>query len=182
MKMTTVPGSVLDEEDVQGLDDGVQNVLIVGNDGSGKTELVKHLPDGLDGLPVAGFWTEPVPGAGGRVRTFTFRDDVLEYRTSDSRVATNLIPMVTEPAEAVLIDEINGVMLRSRVFRAALGKLLDGARPVVMTAQSGMSKFIEAHAERPDVQVLELTLFNRATLAKQIERWLREMTTGALDR
>ena len=152
------------------MDNRVQNVLVVGNDGSGKTDLIKHLSDGLDGLRIAGFWTEQVLDSDGRSRVFTFADEVLEYCTADADVANDLISTMTDPAEAVLIDEIDRALWCSREFRTAVGTLLNGPTPVVVTAQSCAAEFIEAHAKQPGLQVLELTPFNRAFVAQQILR------------
>jgi nucleoside-triphosphatase len=74
-----------------------------------------------------------------------------------------------------MIDEIGKMECHSKIFREMIPILLDSSKPLVATISlrgEGLSSQIK---QRPDVQVLELTVANRESLVTEVADSVRSL-------
>jgi nucleoside-triphosphatase len=171
----------------------LENLLLTGSPGCGKTTVLKRVAEHLGDLRLAGFLTlelrehgqrvgfEAV-GLGGRrviLAHVRFRSlvSVGRYGVEPDR----LVPLIDEElnrplgtVDAYLIDEIGKMECHCSEFLATMRRLLTEPIPVVSTIALRGGGFIAEVKNRPDVQVVEVTQGNRQALPGQIAAWVKQ--------
>ncbi len=174
------------------LGQSIKNLLLTGPPGCGKTTVLRRLVERLDGLHLAGFYTQEVREQGRWVGfeavSLSGRRALPAHVRSRSRrrvgrygvEAEHLEPLVQEElvgageVAAYLIDEVCKMELFCPAFVEAVPRLLDGAVPVVLTvAQKGRGLIGQVKA-RPDVRLVTVTEANRDGLPGELERGVRD--------
>jgi nucleoside-triphosphatase len=176
----------------------MNNLLLTGPPGCGKTTVVQQVAEHLRGLRLAGFLTLELREHGQRVgfeavglgghravlAHVRFRSPVSvgRYGVESDR----LVPLVEEelvrPAgtvDAFLIDEIGKMECLCPPFVATMRRLLCEPIPVVAAIALRGGGFIAEVKERPDVKIVEMTRGNRDNLPGQIAAWAKERTAQA---
>jgi nucleoside-triphosphatase THEP1 len=158
------------------------NVLLTGAPGIGKTTIIQEFVRRA-GRRCGGFFTSELRDASGQRTGFSITsvDGSLEAvlastgpgagpRVGRYRVDLDAIDRVGIPAleaegtELFVIDEIGKMELLSRPFREQLLTCLDKENVVATIAQKGGGAFVETIKNRPDVEVIEVTMANRDRL------------------
>lgn len=161
----------------------MEKILLCGPPGIGKTTVIKRLAEHLAGS-ACGFYTEEIRKFGSRLgfrivsldgksgllahvaradgpRVGKFRVDVAQFED----VA---LPALGEKGEVVLVDEIGKMELHSEHFKMAVDRLFEGERSVIATVASASHSFTDRLKRRPDVDLFEVTRYNRFRLPEVI--------------
>ena len=161
--------------------------LLSGRPGVGKTTLLRKSATGLSGLAVGGFFTQEIRENGQRVgfglTTFEGQSGVLAHVDNRSgprvgkyrvdcdtfdRIGVQALESALSDAAVILIDEIGKMELLSSRFRMTLAAVFDVEKPLVATIMAHPLSLTDALKQRPDVQLVEVTLENRDELANEI--------------
>ena len=163
------------------------NLLVTGKPGVGKTTLLERVVERLRGsLRLAGFTTAEVRSPEGERRGFDIvtvegkRSELARVGFSSSvrvgRYGVNLeaferlaLPELRRrDVDLIVIDEIGKMECASGRFRRAAEDALDA--PVNVLATIGISPlpFFQALKDRPDVEVVTLTVRNRDALVEEL--------------
>lgn len=155
---------------------------MTGAPGIGKTTVIKRLAEHL--TVACGFYTEEIRQFGTRLgfrivsldgkhgllahmarahgpRVGKFRVDVEQFESI-------ALPAIEEKGEIVLVDEIGRMELYSEHFKLAVERLFEGVRSVIATVQAASDSFVDRLKRRPDVDVYEVTRYNRFRLPEVI--------------
>jgi nucleoside-triphosphatase len=165
-------------------------ILLEGRPGIGKTTVAEALADRLraSGVAVRGILTREIRERGRRVgfavegleggtrgllahvdRRGTSR--VGKYGVDVAELERVALPELDAPGRArsiAIIDELGKMELRSERFRDAVERLFEGPAPVIATVMRGRHPFTDALKQRPDVEVVEVTLANRDGLPARL--------------
>ena len=176
---------------------GGLNLLLTGRPRAGKTTLVERLIERLrrEGpeLKLAGFTTTELRDAAGERTGFaivtlggeqaTLARAGLASRVRVGRYGVDLeaferlaLPeLARRDADLLVVDEIGKMECASGRFRRAVEDALDS--PVAVLGTLGISPlpFFQALRERPDVEVITVTLRNRDALVEEVCARLRGM-------
>lgn len=167
----------------------MRRICLTGLPGSGKTTLVKKLLEMAPHLFV-GFYTEEIREGnrrkGFRIRTTWGKSSILalEGLPSGARIGRygveleNLGRAVSEleremegrPGAAVVVDEVGKMELLCAPFRRLVGSLLEGERPLLLTAPSRSSDPLVLRAKR-ELEVLEVTPEGRDGVLEELKRY-----------
>ena len=166
------------------------NLLLSGKPRSGKTTLVERVLERMrrdsPGLRLAGFTTSELRDAAGEREGFaivtlggehaTLARAGLASRVRVGRYGVDLeaferlaLPeLARRDAGLLIVDEIGKMECASGRFRRAVEDALDA--PVAVLATLGISAlpFFQALRERPDVEVITVTLRNRDALVEEL--------------
>ncbi|MGC9323769.1 MAG: nucleoside-triphosphatase [Desulfomonilia bacterium] len=163
-----------------------RNILITGAPGIGKTTLFKRLMHGCAAWSPMGFYSGEIREKG--IRTgfslvgFDGRKGILagmnihsEYRVGRYRVNVKGFEKFLEgfdffhhDCRLVMIDEIGRMECYSAMFRRIITELLDSDTRVVSTIALKGGGLIASIKERPDVEVIEVTLRTRDSVIPDI--------------
>jgi nucleoside-triphosphatase len=172
------------------------HILLTGRPGCGKTTVIRAVAQelGRRGVRLFGFWTDEIREKGRRVgfsielvsgekavmahENFSGGPRVSRYgvnvSTVDSLAAAELERAAAAAPCVVCVDEIGKMELCSRRFRDALSRLLDSGAVVAATIIQAPHPYADRIKQRPDVELLSVTLENRTTLpALLIDRLAR---------
>jgi nucleoside-triphosphatase len=165
-------------------------LLITGRPGIGKTTLLRSVAAALTGRRVAGFTTDEIREAGRRLgfRIVPFRGPARVMAHVDFRGPERVgrygvdvaaidaaaeMELAADPeVDVYLVDEIGKMECLSRRFAPAMRALLDSDRRIVASIARGGGGFIAEVRHRPDVELWELTIRNRDTLADRVLEWI----------
>lgn len=163
------------------------NLLVTGKPGVGKTTLIERVVEKLRGsLQLAGFTTTElrspqgerlgfdivtVEGKRSELARVGFRSSVRVGRygvnlESFERLA--LPELGRRDADLIVIDEIGKMECASGRFRRAVEDALDAPINILATVGIGHLPFFQALKDRPDVEVVTLTVRNRDALVEEL--------------
>lgn len=167
-----------------------RTVLLSGRPGIGKTTLIKKVIDSLPGRS-GGFYTQEIRREGRRVgfEIVTLQGSratlahieraggprVSKYRVDVENVTAVAVPAIQQAvaeAEYVVIDEIGRMELFSAAFQEAVTQAISSPKSVLGTVMSKPNTFVDSLRRMPTVDVVEVTVANRDTLAETILRML----------
>ena len=174
------------------------NFLITGRPGSGKTSVVEGVIELLcaKGLKAGGLYCPEIRERGERLgfrivdlmtreqRILAHVDQptgplVSKYRVNVANVdemSEVAIDRALREADFVVIDEIAPMEVHSEGFKRAVLRALDSQKPVLAVIhQRATTGFIGDVKRRPDVELFEVTLSNRARLSAQLAGKMSEV-------
>jgi nucleoside-triphosphatase len=160
--------------------------LLSGEPGSGKTTIIKKVLNKAN-KSAGGFYTEEVRNQGVRqgfqIVTLDGKNAVLahvsvrsQHRVSKYGVDTDSMDRVAVPAlkqaiqskDVVVIDEIGKMELFSPFFKDAVIEALDSKKKILGTIMLASHPWADKIKERPEVEVIKVTRFNREEVIKQV--------------
>jgi nucleoside-triphosphatase len=172
----------------------VNNILLTGRPGVGKTTVITRLAELLKDRAIAGFYTQEIRTSGQRqgfgVTTFAGRSGVLahvnlsgahrvgRYRVDVATFEELVLPELARPCDVTLVDEIGKMECFSARFIDALRGVLNRATPVVSTIAISGGGFIAEVKRRPDAEVLQVKHRNREELPQQLAERVRATSGG----
>jgi nucleoside-triphosphatase len=169
----------------------VNNILLTGRPGVGKTTVITCLAELLKDRAIAGFYTQEIRTGGQRqgfgVTTFSGRSGVLahvslsgrhrvgRYRVDVAAFEELVLPELVHPCDVTLVDEIGKMECFSARFIDAMRGVLDRATPVVSTIGISGGGFIAEVKRRPDVEILSITHGSRDDLPRELAEHIRRL-------
>jgi nucleoside-triphosphatase len=172
-----------------------KNILITGRPRVGKSTFIKSCAQLLHSK-AGGFFTEEILGEGIRGRR-GFRIVTLSGQTAilaevnaqssyhvgrygiflevlDEIAVPTIYDSIASPAKSwILIDEIGKMEEGSDKFKQALLAALNSPKRVLATIRWNDSPFTEMIKERPDVEIVKMTVPNRESLTEKLHRELQ---------
>jgi nucleoside-triphosphatase len=161
-------------------------VLLTGVPGIGKTTVIREVAR-LLGADAAGFYTEETRAGGRRagfdIITLDGQSAVLSRVKKKSRfrvgryavdieavdsIAVSSIKDAIERNKTIIIDEIGKMELFSEKFRESVKRAFDSPNPTVAVIMLKSNPFADSIKQRPDVELIEVTLSNRNSLPQRI--------------
>jgi nucleoside-triphosphatase len=171
----------------------MNNILITGIPGVGKTTFIIHLSKALGELRPAGFITREIRDAGTRVgfeivgfdgshRLLSHIDIMSRYRVGKYGVDIDgfeehlaMLDLEGTGNNPVIIDEIGKMECHSALFREMIVRLLDSDRLFIATIARRGTPFIESVKGRDGVLLFEVTRENRDNLAINLMKEVRRI-------
>ena len=164
--------------------------LLSGEPGSGKTTIIKEVL-GKVNKSAGGFYTEEIRSQGVRegfkIVTLDDKSAVLAHtsvrsphRVSKYGVDTDSMDKVAVPAlkqalqskDIIVIDEIGKMELFSPSFKDAVIEALQSEKKVLGTIMLASHPWADKIKERPEVEVIQVTRFNRNEVTNKVLNWL----------
>ncbi len=171
----------------------MQNILITGKPGVGKTTLIMKLIEELD-LNAGGFYTQEMRIAGKRVGfkiiTLDGEESILAhvdikspYRVSKygvnleglEKVGVEAIWKALDENDVIVIDEIGKMELFSQRFKEAVNAALNSEKIVLATILLASNPYTDKIKRRKDVKLFYLTQENREKVREEIKDMLLKM-------
>jgi len=165
--------------------------LLTGEPGCGKTTIIKETLSQTN-KSAGGFYTEEIRSQGTRqgfkIVTLDGKSAVLSHidihsphRVSKYGVDTNNIDSVAVPAlkdaihskDIVVIDEIGKMELFSQSFKDAVIEALNSEKKVLGTIMLASHPWADKIKQRPDVEIVNVTRFNRSEVLDKVLAWLK---------
>jgi nucleoside-triphosphatase len=176
-------------------------ILITGMPGTGKTTTVMRVTEALKarGLKTGGMTTreqrEDTARVGFSIQDmFTGKQGWLAHvnqpngpRIGKYRVnlrdlediGAKAIRDAAGTADIIIIDEIGPMELNSQTFKQAVKEAMDSGKPVTATIHyKAKDEFVKAIKARPDAELIEVTLQNRANLHNLIIEKIMRILQG----
>ncbi|MFQ6673187.1 MAG: NTPase [Fidelibacterota bacterium] len=164
----------------------VTNLLVTGRPGVGKTTLVERVVKSLN-VPVGGFYTREIRDRDRRVgfslSTWEGRSGIMSHVDFDSsfrvgkygvniQVVDNIgVPAIHDAmavGKLIVIDELGRMELFSEKFQQAVAEALDSEVPLLGAIQERPHPFLDKIRQRPDVELISITLENRDALVRDL--------------
>ena len=164
--------------------------LLSGEPGSGKTTIIKEALSKVS-KSAGGFYTEEIRSQGVRqgfrIITLDGGSAILAHigirsthRVSKYGVDIDSMDKVAIPAlrkailssDIVVIDEIGKMELFSSSFKDAVIEALESEKKILGTIMLASHPWADKIKERPEVEVINVTRFNRNEVTKQVLNWL----------
>lgn len=164
----------------------MNNLLITGIPGVGKTTFITHLSKAIEELHPAGFITREIREAGNRVgfeivgfdgssRLLSHVDIRSRYHGGNYGVDVEgfeeyLVSLDLEGTgeRPIIIDEIGKMECYSPLFRELVIRLMESDRLFIATIARNGTPFIELVKKRQDVLLFEITRENRDLLREPV--------------
>jgi nucleoside-triphosphatase len=172
----------------------VNNILIQGKPGSGKTTLIKKVVLSLQKEKAGGFYTEEIRDDKDRVgfnaKTLDGKEEILSHvsfksgpRVGKYRVNINVIDELIidsikeaiKDKDIVVIDEIGKMEMFSENFKFAVKKAFDSSKRVLATIPVYSNTFLNSLKKRNDVEIFVLDVNNRDKLLGYILKKMAEI-------
>jgi nucleoside-triphosphatase len=172
----------------------MNNLLITGVPGVGKTTFIIRLSVALEEQQPCGFITREIREAGtrvgfeivgfdGRRRLLSHVDIRSRYRVGKYGVDSEgfgeylaALDLVGTGNSPVIIDEIGKMECYSPLFRDMVAGLLESDRLFIATIAKKGTPFIESIKERKDVRLFEITRENRDLLREPVLETIRSFS------
>jgi nucleoside-triphosphatase len=170
----------------------MNNLLITGVPGVGKTTFISRLSKALEELRPTGFITREIRDSGTRVgfeiagfdgshRLLSHIDITSRYRVGKYGVDIDgfeeylaMLDLEGTGNSPVIIDEIGKMECYSPLFRDIVVGLLESDRLFIATIARKGTPFIESIKERKDVLLFEVTRENRDNLVLYLMKEIRQ--------
>jgi nucleoside-triphosphatase len=162
----------------------MNNILLAGDPGVGKTTLILKIAEQLPKYHIRGFFTREIREHGRRVgfriETFSGHSGILshirfntgpvvgKYRVDVSqfeRIAVRELEAALSEASLILIDEIGKMELFSERFKNILPRCFDADKFLIATIMSRLFPFVDNLKARSDVDIIKVTFQNRNNIA-----------------
>ena len=161
-----------------------KNIFLTGAPSAGKTTVIQKVIQALP-LPANGFFTQEerigerrvgflmhtLDGKQGYLAHQDIESEfhILRYGVSIENIESIAIPAITPIKNQIIImDEIGKMECFSEKFQEAATQALNSPNIVIGTITYGGTDFILHVKERPDIEILEVTLENRDELPELI--------------
>lgn len=170
----------------------MNNTLLEGEPGVGKTTLLCTIADRISSLGIGGFYTREIreksKRVGFRIETFAGQSGVLshvayksgprigKYRVDLStleKIGVTGLKNALFESNIILIDEIGKMELFSERFKETVLDCFSSVKPVIATVMSKPHPFVDQLKSRLDVELIRVTSENRNKL---VSRLIREIT------
>jgi nucleoside-triphosphatase len=164
--------------------------LLSGEPGTGKTTIIKEVLSKVN-KSAGGFYTEEIRSQGVRqgfkIITLDGQNAVLSHtgvrsphRVGKYGVDTDSMDKVAVPAlkqaiqsnDIIVIDEIGKMELFSQPFKDAVIEALQSEKKVLGTIMLASHPWADKIKERPEVEVIIVTRFNRSDVTDKLLNWL----------
>jgi nucleoside-triphosphatase len=164
--------------------------LLSGEPGTGKTTIIKEVLSKVN-KNAGGFYTEEIRSQGVRqgfkIITLDGQNAVLSHtgvrsphRVGKYGVDTDSMDKVAVPAlkqaiqskDIIVIDEIGKMELFSQPFRDAVIEALQSEKKVLGTIMLASHPWADKIKERPEVEIIIVTRFNRSDVTDRLLTWL----------
>jgi nucleoside-triphosphatase len=170
----------------------INNILLTGSPGCGKTTVIQAVIGQLGDMQLAGFFTQEIRKNGQRVgfeavglkgnrcvlahvgsssgrRVGRYGVEIEQFEALVSEEVENS----NEKVRAFIIDEIGKMECFSQKFVQIVRHLLDGSRPVLATVALKGGGFIAEVKSRADIQLITVSSKNRNQLPGEIAGVMR---------
>jgi len=169
----------------------MNNLLITGPPGIGKTTLVEAIIEGTKPLKVKGFFTREIReewsrkgfkliSISGETSILARVDIASPYRVSKYGIDVDAFELFLDTldfaaAEVAILDEIGKMECFSDKFITIVRHLLDSEIPLIATIARKGGGFIEEVKCRKDMELVQITRQNRSRLADEIVEKIRNL-------
>jgi len=161
----------------------MNNFLLEGEPGVGKTTLLYNIAKKISHLDIGGFYTKEIrenkKRVGFRIDTFSDRSGILSHinlnhgpRVGKYKVNVSEFEIigVTELKRAllesrvILVDEIGKMELYSNQFKEIIMRCFDSPKILIATIMAHAHPFVDSLKKRPDIKLMRVTRENRDKL------------------
>lgn len=161
----------------------MDNILLEGEPGIGKTTLLCNIGGHVSHLGVGGFYSQEVrennKRVGFRIDTFSGESGILSHTRFDTgprvgkyrvdvrhfeRIGVTGLERALSESRVILIDEIGKMELFSQRFKKVVNECLDSEKIVLATIMSSSHPFVDGVKGRSDVELIRVTTENRDQL------------------
>ncbi|MBD3414086.1 MAG: NTPase [Candidatus Aminicenantes bacterium] len=166
----------------------IQNILITGKPGCGKSTLVQKLRGCFKDRIISGIITPEIKKGGKRygfkiIDLLSEKEEILSsvdiqspHRVSKYHVDIKAIDRImdefirnSETADILMVDEIGKMELYSDKFKQVIQRVLDSEKPVIATITLSQNPFIDTIKNRSDSKVLYLEKGNQESILNKIK-------------
>lgn len=171
----------------------ITNILLTGLPRVGKTTVIQRVVESTD-LPFGGFYTQEMREGeqriGFKIITLDGDEGILAHIRTRSRyrvgrygvniedmqrVAMPAIERALNEGKVIVIDEIARMELYCPGFDELVQRCLNSYQPVLAVIQKKALPFLNKIRQRPDIELHEVTPFNRNELPGQLAKRLWEL-------
>jgi nucleoside-triphosphatase len=164
--------------------------LLSGEPGSGKTTIIKEVLSKAN-KSAGGFYTEEIRSQGVRqgfqIVTLDGKSAVLAHTSVSSphrvgkyrvdidnmdKVAVPVLRQAIQSKDIIVIDEIGKMELFSQSFKDAVIEVLQSEKKVLGTIMLASHPWADKIKERPEVEIIIVTRFNRSDVTDKLLNWL----------
>lgn len=168
--------------------------LLSGEPGTGKTTIIKEVLN-KSKKSAGGFYTEEIRSQGVRqgfkIITLDGKEAVLAHVSVHSphrvskygvdaesmdKVAVPALKLAIQSKDIIVIDEIGKMELFSASFKDAVIEALQSKKRVLGTIMLASHPWADRIKERPEVEIIKVTRFNRGEVIRQVLDWVEALS------